>query len=252
MITLTKVAPAAVRARREGKEMSRAIRTIGAALVVVVAALMSAVGVAEASTGPVRLQLLAEAQTNLLLSQYHGPPQAASPAKCNMGQDPEGVAGVFLLPTLSFGSGDLTFTCQVETGSVLVDLGGAVATEDARADNTYETASGEVLLFTRANLERICDDALRFFPAAAPATVDGNAVSGTQVSTPAFTAKVIPPSGQLWQDSVDLGHPGKLAASYCGWKAEVPLRQGRHVIRVDLSEAAGAPTHFTYNITVTS
>jgi hypothetical protein len=47
--------------------MSRAIRTIGAALVVVVAALMSAVGVAEASTGPVRLQQLAEAQTNLLL-----------------------------------------------------------------------------------------------------------------------------------------------------------------------------------------
>ena len=231
--------------------MSRAIRTIGAALVVVVAALMSAVGVAEASTGPVRLQLLAEAQTNLLLSQYHGPPQAASPAKCNMGQDPEGVAGVFLLPTLSFGSGDLTFTCQVETGSVLVDLGGAVATEDARGD-TYQTASGEVLLFTRANLVRICDDALRFFPAAAPATVDGNAVSGTQVSTPAFTAKVIPPSGQFWQDSVDLGHPGKLAASYCGWKAEVPLRQGRHVIRVDLTDAAGAPTHFTYNITVTS
>jgi len=82
--------------------------------------------------------------------------------------------------------------------------------------------------------------------------VDGNAVSGTQVSTPAFTAKVIPPSGQLWQDSVDLGHPGTLAASYCGWKAEVPLRQGRHVIRVDLSNVAGASTHFTYNITVTS
>jgi len=63
---------------------------------------------------------------------------------------------------------------------------------------------------------------------------------------------VIPPSGQFWQDSVDLGHPGKLAASYCGWKAEVPLRQGRHVIRVDLTDVAGAPTHFTYNITVTS
>jgi hypothetical protein len=231
--------------------MSRAIRTIGAALVVVVTALMSAVGVAEASTGPVRLQLLAEAQTKLLLSQYHGPPQAASPAECNTGQDPAGVAGVFLLPTLSFGSGDQTFTCQVKTGSVLVDLGGAVATEDARGD-TYTTASGEVLLFTRANLERICDDVLLSFPPAAPATVDGNRVSGTQVSTPAFTAKVLSSSGQLWQDSVDLGHPGKLAASYCGWKAKVPLRQGRHVIQVDLSNVAGAPTIFTYNITVTS
>ena len=207
-------------------------------------------GVASASTGPVRLQRLAQQQTKLLFKELTAPNQIASPATCNEGQRPDGIAGVFMLPTLSFGSGDATFTCHVTTRRVLVDLGGDVATEDDR-DDTYTTADGQVLLFTRRNLEAICADALRFFPSPAPATVDSTSVGGTQVSTPAFEVAVNPNApAPYWQDSLALGHPGRLAASYCGWKSTIRLTTGRHVIQVDLSGVTGAPTHFTYDITV--
>lgn len=213
-----------------------------------VVAVLSA-GMADAFSGPRPVQERAEAQTKLLFRELKGP-QTASPATCNEGQRPEGIMGEFILPTLSFGSGNASFTCRVTAHVALLDLGGAIATEDDR-DDTYTTAGGDVLRFTRGNLERICDDALRFFPAPAPATVDSNPVSGTQVSTPVFEVKVNPTAPvPFWQDSVDLGHPGTLAAAYCGWKAEVPLDVGRHVIEVNLSDVAGAPTHFSYNITV--
>jgi hypothetical protein len=222
----------------------RTLASVGGAI-----ALLSA-GAASASTGPVHLQRRAEQQTKLLFRELTAPTQIASPATCNEGQRPDGIAGVFMLPTLSFGSGDATFTCHVTTHRVLVDLGGDVATEDKRGD-TYTTADGQVLLFTRRNLESICNDALRFFPSPAPATVDSTPVGGTQVSTPAFEVAVNPNApAPYWQDSVDLGHPGRLAASYCGWKTTIRLTTGQHVIQVDLSGVTGAPTHFTYDITV--
>ena len=131
-----------------------------------------------------------------------------------------------------------------------MDLGGAIATEDARGD-TWTTADGQELAFTRSNLERICDDVLRFFPAPAPATLDGRALDGTQVGTPAFPVVVRRTAPEpYWPDSVDLGHPGLLFASYCGWKADVALGRGKHTIDVDLTDTAGAPTHFRYDITV--
>lgn len=222
----------------------RTLASVGGAI-----ALLSA-GTASASTGPPRLQRRAEQQTKLLFRKLTAPTQIASPATCNEGQTPDGIGGVFMLPTLSFGSGDATFTCYVRTHRVLVDLGGAIATEDARGD-TYTTANGQVLLYTRRNLESICDDALRFYPSPAPATVDSAPVGGTQVSTRTFEVAVNPNApAPYWQDSVDLGHPGRLAASYCGWKTTIQLATGQHVIQVDLSGTTGAPTHFTYDITV--
>jgi len=218
--------------------------TAAVGLVVVLAA------TAGASTGPPRLQHRAIAQTKLLFQHLEGP-QTASPATCNEGQRPSGTRGAFLLPTLSFGSGPATFNCRVSARVVVLDLGGAIATEDDRGD-VWTTAEGVDLLFTRANLERICDDVLpRFYPSAAPATLDSHPIRGTAVSTRAFNVRVSPDAPvPFYQDSIDLGHPGRLAASYCGWKAEIPLRRGRHVIKVDLTGVAGPDTYFTYNIKV--
>jgi Ankyrin repeat len=67
------------------------------------------------------------------------------------------------------------------------------------------------------------------FTAPAPATLDGKPIAGVAVSTSAFPVLVhrgAPPP--LWQDSVDVGHPGRLAASSCGWKAQLKLSPGRH------------------------
>jgi hypothetical protein len=183
----------------------------------------------------------------VLLSRYHAG-QVSSPSACLHGQVVHG--SVYLLPTLSFGSGNKIFRCRIRARAVLLDLGGAVATEDNDPNDTYTLSDGKVLRFTRQNLEPICDDALKYFPAPAPATVDGDAISGVQVSTAAFIARVNRHSGTYWQQSVALGHPGRLAASYCGWKAVVHLHTGHHVIKVDLSRAAGAPTHFVYRIDV--
>jgi len=58
-------------------------------------------------------------------------------------------------------------------------------------------------------------------------------------------------AGDLYADSVDLGHPGRLATVFCGFKAKVHLRPGKHTIVVDYSGAfGGASTVFTYNIKV--
>lgn len=240
------------------------MRLRNAIIVCTVTALVAALvtvspGAADAATGPVRLQRLAAAQTKLLLGHLKTPlgVQTASPNRCNEGQDEDGTHGTFLLPTLAGGSGNLTFNCHVEARAVLVDLGGAFATEDDRAKDPVDpslwtTASGEVLAFTKANLEPICDDILpRFFLAPAGATVDGGPLPGaTPVSTAPFTSRIRRTTGQLYQDSVDLRHPGKLATTYCGWKARVSLAPGHHVITVDLSKVAGSATVFTYNITV--
>ena len=216
-----------------------------------VAALALAVpSVAHGSTGPKRLQLLAMAQTELMFANLTQPQQVASPARCDQGQPSFGILGEFFLPMDSFNAGDATFDCRIRARTVVLDLGGALASEDASGD-TWTLANGTKLTFTRGNLERICDDVLRVFPASAPATLDGAPIAGTQVSTPAIPVLVHRGAPDpLFQDSVDLHHPGVLAASSCGWKAELRLRPGRHVINVDLTDSAGAPTHFTYNIVV--
>jgi hypothetical protein len=205
---------------------------------------------ADASTGPPRLQQLAQAQTDLLLANYVNG-NVASPATCSEGQGPRGFEGVFLLPTLnSAAGGNASFTCRIRTRSVLVDLFGFVVTEDSGGDS-YFLADGTELLFTPKNLETICDDALpRFLKTAAPATVDGHPITGVEVSTRAFSARVNRAAGPVYDQSVTLGHPGRLATSYCGHKAVVRLSPGHHVIIVYLTDLVGTPTTFTYDVTV--
>jgi hypothetical protein len=226
---------------------SGAIRTV-VAIAAVAAAIPAA---AHADTGPKRTQLLAIAQTELVFLNLTQPDQVASPASCDRGQPSSGVFGLFMLPQYVSGTGDSTFECKLKTRNVLLDLGSAAATEDA-TDNTYTLADGTELPFRPKTLERICDDVLATgFTAPAPATLDGKAISGVAVSTPAFPVLVrrgAPPP--LWQDSVDVGHAGRLAASYCGWKAQLQLSPGRHTIVVDLGNVAPGPARFIYNIRV--
>jgi hypothetical protein len=199
------------------------------------------------------MQRLAAAQTQLLIRNLEAPTQTASPAVCNQDQSRGGTNGTFLLPTRSGGSGDVTFSCAVETTQVLLDLGGAFATEDANPDSTWTlTDTGEVLRFTRENLEPICDDILaHVITAPMAAQVDGRALAHpTAVSTAPFTSEVHRAAGQLFQDSVDLGHPGTLATTYCGWKARVSLSKGAHQVKVRFVDPNTTPFTFTYNITV--
>lgn len=214
--------------------------------------LVAAVPAASAATGPPELQRLAAEQTKLLFREFKAP-QVASPLDCKRGQRENGILGVFMLPTLSFGSGDATFHCRTARHTVLLDLGGGIVTEDNRPDSTWEFPDGTVVHFDRANLERICDDVLdRFFFAPAPATVDGAPVTtATAIATKPFIGTYKAYNGSWWDDSVALGHPGRLATTYCGWKAPVTLDKGRHEITVDLSAIAADPTHFTYDIKVT-
>jgi hypothetical protein len=209
-------------------------------------------GAARASSGPVRLQALAAAQTVYLFAHLTGV-QTASPRVCGEGQPSSGFLGFFLLPTLSFSPGDQTFDCRITTRTVALDLGGGIVTQDANQAAPWEFADGSTALFTPGNLERICDDVqTRFVPAPAPATLDGRPISGTAVTTPPFPVPVRRSApGTYWADSVAVGHPGVLAAAYCGWKAELALTRGRHVITVDHSAAfGGVSTHFTYIIMV--
>jgi hypothetical protein len=210
-------------------------------LALISAALLVALGAvhADAASGDTRLQRLAQAQTELLLRTFNDK-NLTGPANCSQGQDPKGFEGVYLLPTLLLtGAVPLasrTFSCHIKARSVLVDLGGLVVTEDT---------SG---FFDRGTLEAFCEANLPdFFPTAHSLTVDGLMPDLAQnVSTTEFIASVKPPSGPFYfGESRKLGHPGELAATYCGFKAEVPLDTGTHVITVDLGGAV-----FTYNITV--
>jgi hypothetical protein len=218
-----------------------------------VAAIFAAIpGAAHADTGPRSARVLAIAQTELVFLNLSQPDQVASPASCDRGQPSFGVLGLFMLPQYVSGTGDHTFDCKLKTRNVLLDLGSAAATEDA-TQNSYTLADGTELLFRPKTLERICDDVLATgFTAPAPATLDGKPISGAfAVSTPAFPVPVhrgAPPP--LWQDSIDVGHAGRLAASYCGWKAQLRLSPGRHTIVVDLGNVAPGPARFIYNIRV--
>jgi len=207
---------------------------------------------ADAAIGPKHLQKLAQRQTQLLLQNFSDG-DLASPSTCNEGQSRKGTKGVFLLPTrYDYGgdSGDVTFNCKVSTRAVLLDLGGAAATEDANPGSLWTlTTTQEKLRFTPGNLERICDDVLNvFYLTPAAATVDGQPISGTRISTPEFVATVRPSATTLFGDSQDVGHPGKLATSFCGWKTTLRLKPGRHVIVVHLTDTT--QNTITYNIFV--
>ena len=205
---------------------------------------------ASVATGPASMQRLAQRQTQLLLAHYVTG-QVISPASCDEGQRASGTHGVFLLPTLSFAFDDATIRCAVKTDTVLLDLGGIVVTEDNRPDSTYELATGEALTFHRNNLERICDDLLRLLPRPAAAEVDGRPFTrATQLATRPVDATVLPGSGQFWDDSVLLGHPGVLAVSYCGWKTKVHLRPGRHTVEVDMAPVFDGAGLLSYTIDV--
>ena len=222
-----------------------AIASIGLALALPAAA--------RAATGPVRLQGLAAAQTVYLFAHLTGT-QTASPRVCGQDQPSSGFLGFFLLPTLSFNSGDAAFDCHITTHTVVLDLGGAIVSQDANQDAPWTFADGSTALFTPGNLERICDDVqARFVTSPSPATLDGTPIGGTAVTTPPFPVPVRRTApGTYWADSVAVGHPGSLAATFCGWKAELSLSRGRHVITVDHTGLFDPthPTHFTYNITV--
>ena len=121
---------------------------------------------------------------------------------------------------------------------------------------------GEAVACTRKILEASCNEIrgnLDFFglPLPVPARLDGVLIPGPEASLNSglFTAKVnrhaqIPGGPDLYADSVALGHPGRLATVYCGFKAKVKLRPGTHTIVVDYSPIVGDSTVFTYNITV--
>jgi hypothetical protein len=222
-----------------------ATAAIGVALVVP--------GVAGAASGPVRLQALAAAQTVYLFANLTGT-QPASPRVCGENQPSSGFLGIFLLPTLSFSPGDATFDCRITTHTVVLDLNGGIVSEDANQNAPWVFADGSTALFTRNNLERICDDVrTRFVQSPSPATLDGKPIGGTAVTTRPFPVPIRRTApGTYWADSVAVGHPGILAATFCGWKAELSLSRGKHVITVDHSALFEPPqtTRFTYNITV--
>jgi hypothetical protein len=229
------------------------LRTMACALATAMLLVLS-VGSAAATTSTTRLQKLAQEQTNLLLKFYEG--QNVSPPTCGQGEGLNGINGVFLLPVPSFTPGNQTLNCNTGVRSVLVDLGGFVITEDNRSSWTLE--NGQVIPFTRKNLEPICDDIIAqgFLADPMPATLDGDEpITGPLLNSGVFTAQVnlhaqIPGDGDLYADSVALGHPGRLATVYCGFKAEVQLSPGPHTIVVDYTAIFGGSTVFTYNITV--
>ena len=179
--------------------------------------------------------------------------QSASPKVCGEGQPSSGFFGFFLLPTLSFSPGDQRFDCRITTRKVVLDLSGSTVTEDANVDEPYEFADGTELLFLPRNLERICDEVgPRYYPEPSPATLDGKPIAGTAVTTPAFLVPIHRTAPlTFWEDSVKRGHPGVLASTFCGWKAELKLTPGKHLILVDHTGLFDAPTRFRYDITVT-
>jgi hypothetical protein len=238
------------------------LRTIACALTTAMLLALS-VGSAAATTTPKHLTQLAQQQTNLALKFYKG--QNVSPPKCGQGQGSNGVDGVFLLPVPLFTPGDQTLNCKTSARSVLVDLGGFVITEDARYPASVCPVDGQNKPCTRENLKPSCDDIIAqdFFdiPLPVDARLDGKKLITRRVPEPinsgVFTARVnrhaqvpVPGGPDLYADSVDLGHPGRLATVYCGFKAKIHLRPGRHRIVVDYSPIVGNSTVFRYNIKV--
>jgi len=224
-------------------------------IVVIMSAVLTllAAPMADADSSGKRLERLAIAQSQQLFEYYQGEPQPASPMFCWQAQSKD---GVLLLPAASFWGGDRDFRCKVSTRSVLVDLGGYIPTEDKRYEtSTYELANHEIVTFARKNLTRICDDLLpKLTPAIA--TLDGVAISGTPISTRTFSSKINRSANDellpFYQDSIDVGHPGRLTSCFTGFKAIVPVTAGHHILQVDLTELfGGTSTVMTYYLFVT-
>jgi len=212
---------------------------------------------ADAATGPTHVKQLAEAQTRLYAA--YDANTGVSPTHCGKGQRASGFHGTFLLPV--FVGTDTpepkTIRCRTTARKVLVDAGGSAITEDANGPSyPLPFPDGDLVAFTRPNLNAICDDVVaNLMPSLgippAVVTVDGIAEEPVAVTTRWFIARHSPTLETQYADSIALGHPGRLATAFCGYKALVHLHPGRHVVTVDYSTISGAPgTIYTYQVNV--
>ena len=235
------------------------VRRIGSVLSA--AALAASVGgasiPADAATGTQRLQRLAEAQTRLYAALDNN--TGVSPPSCGQGQPLKGVRGVFLLPVFAITDAPepKTLECTTTAHKVLVDAVGFTVTEDNNGPSyPLPSPDGELVPFSRPHLDAICDDVVaNFLPdngfPPAVVTVDGETQQPVAVATRWFIAPFSPTLETEYADSIALGHPGLLATDFCGYKALVHLRPGRHAVTVDYSLFAETPgTVYTYRINV--
>ena len=235
------------------------IRRLASVLIAAVLAttLGGALAQADAATGPPGVRELAKAQTRLYAA-YDGN-TGVSPTRCGQGQRAGGVLGTFLLPVLAGTDTPepKTIRCRTTARKVLVDAGGFAITEDANGPSyPLPFPDGDLVAFNRANLNAICDDVVaHLMPSLgippAVVTVDGMSAEPVPVTTRWFIARHSPSLETQYADSIALGHPGLLATAFCGYKALVRLRPGRHEVTVDYSAIAGAVgTVYTYWVDV--
>ena len=181
---------------------------------------------------PGKLERLAVEQSTLwadaFVGTFSGP---LSPGGCDYPQPDE---DNFLLPVNAGGGAPASVACNV-TGfdHAIADLGGFVIFEDANGTaGGWTLANGTTLAFTPGNLVAICNDLVATQVPVPTVTLDGSrrGLRPVKVITQPFTYHV--PSGWAFEDdSALLGHPGTLAASYCGYKLVVPeLDHGTHTL----------------------
>jgi hypothetical protein len=238
------------------------LRTRAVALAIVASLAGPFVGASSVGAEPrFDLERLAQAQSKLwadgLVNGFDGP---LSPPGCDYRQPPDDTRGlgpaVFMLPVNAGGGPPLdpSVTCRVKSHQwILADLGGLVPFEDDNGvAGGWTLANGKTVPFTPRTLEKICRDVMAregaevIVPFPATVTVDGRSVRSQvkQVITDPFTYRV-PGNWLLDDDSEALGHPGTLAASYCGYKLLLPpLKVGKHVL-VGLPSTAPSPGTFT-------
>jgi hypothetical protein len=242
--------------------MKQRHRTVGrAALVVALAgsALALPVGgvaLASASPGPstgMRVQVYAAKQTQLLYAGLDAATNGLSPKTCQRGSGP--TAAVTFLPVNWRGGTDATVSCSVVAGDdVVVDLGGSVANEDP-IPPCGPFPDG----FPARELVTIMRKYLPPSRVTSTATFDGRPIKALPVITPVMQVHVqasYPGDGfcgglTLYQESVDLGHPGRLAAVYSGKKGIVSMPSpGSHVLVLDLSFGGTHVRTLTFQLTV--
>lgn len=209
---------------------------------------------AGAATAPKGLQRLAAEQTQLWENGIAAQ-TPLSPTTCTRGSAHDD--DVVFLPVLTqFGVANnaLTVSCTVRRDSDLVlDVGGAILTEDANVctadpatDPCYKV-NGVDTPFRPATLPAIGAQILTDFAPFATATLDGKALPAQRILTSVFPL-CIPADAFQYQDSMNLGHPGVLAAAYAGDKVVIDhLRKGRHTIVVTNSAFGSS---ITYHLTV--
>ena len=239
------------------------LRTIACAVTTAMLLALSMVSAA-ATTAPTRVAEAGAAADRPAAEVLRGAERiAAEVRKTGPGFSTESTA-CSCSPCLSFAPGDRNAQLQGERSIGPRRLSaGSVITEDDRFPESSYPLNGPPpasrLPFTRENLEPICDDIIAqgFLGDPMPATLDGDrSITGPVLNSGVFTARVnrhaqMPGGADLYADSVALGHPGRLATVFCGFKAKVQLRPGAHTIVVDYSGLFGGDsTVFTYNITV--